>query len=170
MEPNEVLKAAAAKGPSPRRSKLLVGGVALVVAALVVATFFGVRAVNDYRADIEAMQTNAQELYDAAAEQRQLAQIAADEAQGYADAAGESVDSLVAAEAEAAAIAEAEAAAEAARAAQADAADNGPVRCPAGSSANSNDGVNDTSCFPTICFGITVPDPAHPECDVAFKP
>lgn len=47
---------------------------------------------------------------------------------------------------------------------------SGPIRCPAGSSANSNDGVNDTSCFPTICFGITVPDPAHPECNVAFKP
>lgn len=46
----------------------------------------------------------------------------------------------------------------------------GPIRCPAGSSANSNDGVNDTSCFPNICFGITVPDPAHPECNVAFKP
>lgn len=45
-----------------------------------------------------------------------------------------------------------------------------PVRCPAGSSANSSDGVNDTSCFPDICFNIAVPDPAHPECDVAFKP
>lgn len=45
-----------------------------------------------------------------------------------------------------------------------------PVRCPAGSQANSNDGVNDTSCFPVVCFTITVPDPAHPECDVAFKP
>jgi hypothetical protein len=47
---------------------------------------------------------------------------------------------------------------------------SGPVRCPAGSSANSNDGVNDTSCFPDICFHLTLPDPAHPECDVAFKP
>jgi membrane protein involved in colicin uptake len=45
-----------------------------------------------------------------------------------------------------------------------------PIRCPAGSQANSNDGVNDTSCFPTICFTIKVPDPNHPECDVAFKP
>jgi len=51
-----------------------------------------------------------------------------------------------------------------------DAGATGPVRCPAGSQANSNDGTNDTSCFPVICFGITVPDPAHPECDVAFKP
>ena len=47
-----------------------------------------------------------------------------------------------------------------------------PVRCPAGSSANSNDGTNDTSCYPDICLspGMIIPDPAHPECDVAFKP
>lgn len=45
-----------------------------------------------------------------------------------------------------------------------------PIRCPAGSTANSSDGVNDTSCYPTICYSILVPDPAHPECDKAFKP
>jgi hypothetical protein len=45
-----------------------------------------------------------------------------------------------------------------------------PVRCPAGSSANSNDGVNDTSCYPDICFSIAVPDPGHPECDAPFRP
>ena len=45
-----------------------------------------------------------------------------------------------------------------------------PVRCPAGSTANSSDGYNDTSCFPDVCFTIAVPDPAHPECDVAFRP
>ena len=47
-----------------------------------------------------------------------------------------------------------------------------PVRCPAGSSANSNDGVNDTSCYPDICLspGMIIPDPAHPECDAPFKP
>jgi len=50
------------------------------------------------------------------------------------------------------------------------AAPSDPVRCPAGSSANSSDGVNDTSCFPNICFSIAVPDAAHPECDVAFRP
>ncbi len=44
------------------------------------------------------------------------------------------------------------------------------VKCPAGSTANSNDGRNDTSCYPNICFTIPVPDPAHPECDQAFKP
>jgi hypothetical protein len=46
----------------------------------------------------------------------------------------------------------------------------GPIKCPAGSQANSGDGPNDTSCFPTICFHIQLPDPGHPECEVAFKP
>ena len=45
-----------------------------------------------------------------------------------------------------------------------------PKKCPAGSTANSSDGTNDTSCLPTICFSIAVPDPAHPECDTPFKP
>lgn len=49
-------------------------------------------------------------------------------------------------------------------------AQSGPIRCPAGSTANSNDGVNDTSCYPNICFSIVVPDPAHPECDAPFRP
>jgi hypothetical protein len=45
-----------------------------------------------------------------------------------------------------------------------------PVRCPSGSTANSSDGTNDTSCMWTVCFTITLPDAAHPECDAAFKP
>lgn len=44
------------------------------------------------------------------------------------------------------------------------------IKCPAGSQANSGDGGNDTSCFPVICFHITLPDPAHPECATPFKP
>lgn len=48
--------------------------------------------------------------------------------------------------------------------------DSGPVRCPAGSQANSGDGGNDTSCFPVICFHIQLPDPNHPECVTPFKP
>lgn len=47
---------------------------------------------------------------------------------------------------------------------------SGPIKCPAGSQANSGDGPNDTSCFPEICFHIVLPDPAHPECVTAFKP
>lgn len=45
-----------------------------------------------------------------------------------------------------------------------------PVLCPPGTQANSSDGFNDTSCFPVICFGLTLPDPAHPECDYAYPP
>ena len=46
----------------------------------------------------------------------------------------------------------------------------GPVLCPSGTSANANDGYNDISCFPDICFNISVPNPEHPECDVAMPP
>jgi len=49
-----------------------------------------------------------------------------------------------------------------------------PVTCPPGSQANSGTTINgvrvDTSCFPEICFHITLPDPNHPECVTAFKP
>lgn len=45
-----------------------------------------------------------------------------------------------------------------------------PVLCPGGSTANSSDGYNDTSCLPDICFSIAIPDAAHPECDAAFRP
>ena len=75
--------------------------------------------------------------------------------------------------ADAATAAAAQAAADAAAAAATPkraATSSGPVKCPAGSQANSGDGVNDTSCFPEICFHITLPDPAHPECVTAFKP
>lgn len=44
------------------------------------------------------------------------------------------------------------------------------IKCPAGSQANSGDGVNDTSCFPDICFNISLPNPDHPECDEPFRP
>jgi PKD repeat protein len=47
---------------------------------------------------------------------------------------------------------------------------SGPDRCPAGTTVNSNDGTNDTSCLPNICLGLTLPDPAHPECDYAYPP
>lgn len=39
-----------------------------------------------------------------------------------------------------------------------------------GSQALTGDAGNDTSCLPTICFHITLPDPAHPECAAPFKP
>lgn len=47
---------------------------------------------------------------------------------------------------------------------------SGPTLCPPGSTANSSDGYNDTSCFPNVCFTIVVPNPDHPECDAPFRP
>lgn len=94
-----------------------------------------------------------------------------------AEAEAERVAAEAAAAAQAAADAEAaRIAAEQAAAAQeqpapgAGTAPSGPIKCPAGSSANSGDGQNDTSCLPDICFHIALPDAAHPECDVAFRP
>lgn len=45
-----------------------------------------------------------------------------------------------------------------------------PVRCPAGSVPTESDGYNDLACTYEVCFTITVPDPAHPECDSSFRP
>lgn len=86
-----------------------------------------------------------------------------------AQQAAEAAAAQAAAEAQAAADAAARAAAEDEPSDDAPA-PSGPIKCPAGSQANSGDGGNDTSCFPDICFHITLPDPAHPECVTAFKP
>lgn len=123
--------------------------------------------------DFSELQANVQQVIDGQVEAARLeAERVAAEAQAAADAEA----ARVAAE-QAAADA---AAAEAARQTAKQNANSGstpttpvqasPVRCPAGSTANSSDGINDTSCFPDICFTITVPDPAHPECDTAFRP
>jgi type IV secretory pathway VirB10-like protein len=45
-----------------------------------------------------------------------------------------------------------------------------PIRCPSGSQATAGDGGNDTACLPEICFRITLPDAAHPECEAPFRP
>jgi len=164
-----MMKAEIAKhGRKP--SRIAIAATALAAVALIVGSVFGVNAASAYRADIEVMQSNAEDYYDAAAEQQVLAQQAADQAQEYADAASTSVTSLEAAEAARAAQAEADAAAAAAAQAAKSAQPSGSVKCPAGSSANSGDGPNDTSCFPNICFHLTLPDPEYPECEVAFKP
>jgi hypothetical protein len=76
-------------------------------------------------------------------------------------------------QAQAAAAAAAQAAAEAAATQKARASDIGPdglIVCPPGSQANSGDSSGATSCFPDICFHITLPDPNHPECVTPFKP
>jgi hypothetical protein len=42
--------------------------------------------------------------------------------------------------------------------------------CPSGTQANSSDGYNDLSCAPDVCFNLSLPDPAHPECDYFYPP
>jgi len=53
---------------------------------------------------------------------------------------------------------------------EAPAAPSGPDLCPAGTTSNGNDGVNDTSCMPLICYTVAIPDPAYPECDHFYPP
>ena len=89
------------------------------------------------------------------ADQKTAADLAAQQAQAASDAAAAAAAAQVAA-------------APVQRASIA--APTGPIKCPAGSTANSGDAGNDTSCFPDICFHIVLPDPAHPECVTAFKP
>lgn len=93
---------------------------------------------------------------------------AAADAQAIIDAKAAAAQQAAQAAADAAAAAQAAAAAPVKRSAAA--APAGPIKCPAGSSANSGDGPNDTSCFPDICFHSVLPDPNLPQCDVAFKP
>ena len=116
----------------------------------------------------------AQAVIDAAAAQKVLDDAAAAKAAADALAAQQAAD---AAAAQAAATAAANAAAAQTvttapvqRATVAAPTAPAPIKCPAGSSANSGDAGNDTSCFPDICFHIMLPDPAHPECVTAFKP
>jgi chitodextrinase len=49
-------------------------------------------------------------------------------------------------------------------------AQGGPVRCPAGSFAQENDGVNDVWCMWDYCANLTLPSAEHPECYPFFKP
>lgn len=46
----------------------------------------------------------------------------------------------------------------------------GPAKCPAGSSAQENDGVNDVWCMWDYCANLTLPSAEHPECYPYFKP
>ena len=179
MTHDTMMKAALEQRSGPRapRKKLFVVLASIGVAVLLVGAVFGVKAATDYRADMEAMQTSAADDRAAITEQVAVAQQAATQAAQSARDAQGAVDSKVAAE-EALAAAEAAAAAQAAAEAAAQASDQarkpstpaGPIKCPAGSQANSGDGPNDTSCFPVVCFTIELPDPAHPECVTAFKP
>ena len=101
-----------------------------------------------------------------------------DEQQALADsdaAGAKAVSDEQAAEAAASALAAQQAAAAqaayaAARAYHSNVGSDGLIHCPAGSMANSGDSSGATSCFPDICFHVTLPDPAYPQCVTAFKP
>jgi len=159
MNTNQKLPSDTLKQPTSRRK----------VAAVVVATALTVALAYVGGSTWAARQANTapapRAVADAPllshAEVTESAQIAQDSQQAAADEKAR--QDLAAQQAAAAAAAQAAAAHHSSSA-------GGPIRCPAGSSANSNDGVNDTSCFPDICFHIPIPDPAHPECDTAFKP
>lgn len=46
-----------------------------------------------------------------------------------------------------------------------------PVLCSSiGAVPVASDGYNDTSCTWEVCYSISIPDPAHPECDANFRP
>ena len=127
-------------------------------------------SVEDAAVNADATQAQAIAHTDQLAAQAEAAKVAAEKA-AAAKAAAEAAAKAAALAAQQAAQQQAsQQAVQSAPQQQAASAPSGPIRCPAGSSANSNDGVNDTSCFPNICFTIQVPNPAHPECDVAFKP
>lgn len=154
------------QSPRPRRKRAIAIGAGVAV-LLTVGGVAGANAAIGYRDDIRAMQTQIAEDRAAADELNASTIALAAEAQQSAVDAQTAVDSLVAAE-EAAAAQAAAIAAETAAAQAASTAD--PNRCPAGTSANSGDGGRDTSCLPNICFGLTLPDPSHPECDYAHPP
>lgn len=136
-------------------------------------------------ASIVETQTVQQHALDAKLTQQKVSETQTHQAD-YQAAAAAAADTQAAIDAKAAADALATQQAAAAAAAQAAAAvapvpvkpraatvaPAGPIRCPAGSQANSNDGTNDTSCFPVKCFTMVVDpsDPASAECLTAFKP
>lgn len=122
------------------------------------------QAAADAQAVIDA--AAAQAVIDAAAAQKVLDDAAAAKAAADALAAQRAAAAQAAAQAVVAPVAKTSAQHIAVSAPIA----SGPIKCPAGSSANSGDAGNDTSCFPDICFHITLPDAAHPECVTAFKP
>jgi hypothetical protein len=114
----------------------------------------------------------AQAVIDAAAAQKVIDDAAAAQAAADALAAQQAADAAAAQAAADAAAAQAAAQPAPVRATVASNVDpqTGLIVCPAGSSGNTGDVQGMTSCFPDICFHITLPDSAHPECVTAFKP
>lgn len=159
------------------RSKQVVsGGIAVGVVAAVIA---GVYA---FGATLPAAEPTPTPTVSEVVVIDQTPRVDADQAEADAEAERARVAAeaaRVAAEQATAAQAEAEriAAEQAARDAQngggqqnAPQAPSSPTRCPGGSSATESDGTNDTACMWVVCFSLTIPDAAHPECDSAFRP
>jgi hypothetical protein len=164
----DMLKNEAIKGPTPKRSKRVLAGAALGVLLLAGGSFFGIRAANDYRSEIAAMEASAAAYYDAAEEQQQLAADAAERAQSAAEDASESVASLEAAEAEAAAEA---AAAEAAAASNVSKGLTPDGKCPAGTVAGEvHDDGTEGLCAPTGPGGQPCAEYTGDVCTAWLKP
>lgn len=181
--------------PVSRKAQIIVGSAVIAVIASV-ATGVGVAAHNaQVHADAVHAMTVAAPAYEGAISlggnlddlnaQSVAAKVAYDEEQARiaaekAAAAQKAAEEAAAAQAAAQQAAAEQAAAQQQAATQQSAAQSrdsndaptasGPVKCPAGSQANSGDGPNDTSCLPEICFHIQLPDPAHPDCETPFKP
>lgn len=147
MSSEQLIKGEIEKNRAPKRTKIAYAVGTVVAAGLVVGGVFG---VNAYRAEGDAKVSAAQEFYNAAAEQNELAQAAAAEA---ADSAQTAEDAATAAEAEEAAAAAAVAAQQAAEAVKAANVSRGLTpegKCPAGTKAGEvHDDGTEGSCSPT---------------------
>ncbi|WP_157813973.1 hypothetical protein [Microbacterium sp. BR1] len=163
-----------------RTKQVAASGAAIGVVAVILGTVwaFGATAgtanpeptatVSVTPADFREFQTDVQEVIDAQVARVEAERVEAERVAAEAQAAADEAARVAAEQADAAAQ---EASRQAANrsAPEAPAAPAEPVRCPAGSTANSSDGVNDTSCFPEECQ-FAVEGPPRPQCDTAFRP
>jgi membrane protein involved in colicin uptake len=124
----------------------------------------------DAAVNADAVQAAAIQHTDQLAAQAEAAKVAAQKAAAAKAAALKAAQEAAAAQQAAQQAAAQQQSAQQASGPSAPSAPSGPVRCPAGSQANSGDASGDTSCFPNICFHFPLPDPNHPECVTPFKP
>jgi cytoskeletal protein RodZ len=161
----EMMKAEFKKGQHPKRNKLAIAGGALVVVVLVIGGVVGVKAANDYRAEVDAKLTAAQDYYAAAVKQNELTAQAASEAEQSAQDAQDAAD---AASAHEAAVKAAKKAAVADHLAKGLTADG---KCPGGTVAGSvdADGI-EGNCQPTNNGQPCVAYNDQNECTTWYKP
>jgi hypothetical protein len=165
MSADEMMRSEIAKKQSPKRSRLVIAGASLGVVLLAVGGFFGVKAANDYRSEIEASQAAAEDARADALEIKAQTQQLVDEAAASAEAAQEAVDSKAAAEDAAAAVAAAQAATNVS---------NGLTpegKCPAGTTAGEvrEDGTEGL-CSPTGPSGQPCAEYTDNVCTAWLKP